>query len=64
MTVYTSLPLHGVSRAAAAAVAAGQRLALADVGGRAGGLRVRLVRLDSTEPGDRLWDPGRVNANA
>jgi branched-chain amino acid transport system substrate-binding protein len=64
VTVYTSLPLHGVSRAAAAAVAAGQRLALADAGGRAGGLRVRLVRLDSTEPGDRLWDPGRVNANA
>jgi branched-chain amino acid transport system substrate-binding protein len=64
VTVYTSLPLHGVSRAAASAVAAGQRLALADAGGRAGGLRVRLVRLDSTEPGDRLWDPGRVNANA
>jgi branched-chain amino acid transport system substrate-binding protein len=64
VTVYTSLPRHGVSHAASAAVAAGQRLALADAGGRAGGLRVRLVALDSTEPGDRLWDPGRVNANA
>jgi branched-chain amino acid transport system substrate-binding protein len=64
VTVYASLPRHGVSQAAAAAVAAGQRLALADAGGRAGGLRVRLVMLDSTKPGDRLWDPGRVNANA
>jgi branched-chain amino acid transport system substrate-binding protein len=64
VTVYTSLPRHGVSRAAGAAVAAGQRLALADADGRAGGLRVRLVELDSTEPGHRLWDPGLVNANA
>jgi branched-chain amino acid transport system substrate-binding protein len=64
VTVYTSLPHHGVSRAAGAAVAAGQRLALADAGGRAAGLRVRLVELDSTQAGDRLWDPGLVNANA
>jgi branched-chain amino acid transport system substrate-binding protein len=64
VTVYASLPRHGVSHAAGAAVEAGQRLALADARGRAGGLRVRLVTLDSTAPGDRLWDPGRVNANA
>jgi branched-chain amino acid transport system substrate-binding protein len=64
VTIYTSLPRHGVSHAAGAAVAAGQRLALADAGGRAGGLRVRLIGLGSTEPGERLWDPGRVNANA
>jgi branched-chain amino acid transport system substrate-binding protein len=64
VTIYSSLPRHGVSAPAAAAAAAGQRLALADANGRAGGLRVRLVRLDSTEPGDRLWNPGRVSANA
>jgi len=64
VTVYASVPQRGVSQAAGAAVAAGYRLALADAGGRAGGLHVRLVMLDSTEPGDRLWDPGRVNANA
>jgi branched-chain amino acid transport system substrate-binding protein len=64
VTVYASVPQHGVSQAAGAAVAAGYRLALADAGGRAGGLHVRLVMLDSTAPGDRLWDPGRVNANA
>jgi branched-chain amino acid transport system substrate-binding protein len=64
VTVYSSLPRHGVSAPAAAAVAAGQRLALADAGHRAGGVRVRLRRLDSTDPGDRLWDPDRVSANA
>ena len=64
VTIYSSLPRHGVSAQAAAAAAAGQRLALADAGGRAGGLRVRFVRVDSTEPGDRLWNPGRVSANA
>lgn len=64
VTVYSSLPRHGVSAPAAWAVAAGERLALADARGRAGPLRVRLVQLDSTGPGDRLWDPARVSANA
>jgi branched-chain amino acid transport system substrate-binding protein len=63
VTVYSSLPRHGVSAPVAAAVAAGERLALADAGHRAGA-RVRLRRLDSTDPGDRLWDPDRVSANA
>ncbi|HEX2126027.1 MAG TPA: hypothetical protein VHF45_05640 [Thermoleophilaceae bacterium] len=64
VTVYSSLPRRGVSAPVAAAVAAGERLALADAGHRAGGLRVRLRRLDSTDPGDWLWDPDRVSANA
>jgi branched-chain amino acid transport system substrate-binding protein len=62
--VYTSLPRHGVSAAAARATAAGQRLALEDAGGRAGGVEVRLVELDSAEPEERLWDPDVVSANA
>lgn len=64
VTVYTSLPHHGVSAPAARAAAAGQRLALEDAGGRAGDLEVELVELDSAEPGERLWDPDRVSANA
>ncbi len=64
VTVYTSLPKHGVSAAAARATAAGERLALQDAGGRAGDLEVKLVELDSSEPGERLWDPDRVSANA
>jgi branched-chain amino acid transport system substrate-binding protein len=64
VTVYSSLPRHGVSAAAARAVTAGQRLALEEAGGRAGDLDVRLVELDSAEPGERLWDPDVVSMNA
>src|SRR5918999_5630825 len=40
VTLYSSLPRHGVSAAAARATAAGQRLALEEAGGRAGGPHV------------------------
>jgi branched-chain amino acid transport system substrate-binding protein len=64
LTIYSSLPRSGVSALAARAVAAGQRLALGDAGGRVGGLRVRLVELDSAARGERLWSPELVSANA
>jgi branched-chain amino acid transport system substrate-binding protein len=64
VTIYSSLPGHGVSAPAARATAAGLRLALEDAGGRAGGLEVKLVELDSAEPGERLWDPDVVSMNA
>ncbi len=64
LTIYSSLPRHGVSAAAGRAAAAGQRLAIADAGERAGGRRVRLVLLSSTEPDERLWDPDSVAENA
>jgi ABC-type branched-subunit amino acid transport system substrate-binding protein len=64
LTIYSSLPAHGLSAVAARAVAAGERLALDDAGGRAAGRRVRLVRLDSTRPGERVWEPALVSANA
>ncbi|HEY1274204.1 MAG TPA: ABC transporter substrate-binding protein [Thermoleophilaceae bacterium] len=64
LTVYSSLPHEGASAPVARSVAAGERRALADAGGRAGGFRVRLVQLDSTQGGDRVWEPGIVSANA
>ena len=64
VTIYSSLPRHGVSAAAARATAAGQRLALEEAGGRVGELDVNLVELDSAEPGERLWDPDVVSMNA
>lgn len=64
LSIYSSLPRHGVSAPAAAAVAAGERLALDEAGGRVDGKRVRLVQLDSTESDDLVWDPGLVSANA
>ena len=64
-TVYSSAPRHGASAAAASAVVAGERRALAEAGGRAGGLRIRLRELPATdgEPEDH-WDPAQVSENA
>jgi branched-chain amino acid transport system substrate-binding protein len=64
LTIYTSGPTEGPSAATARAVAAGQRQALADAGGRAGRYRVRLAALTSSKPGSGNWDPGQVNENA
>jgi branched-chain amino acid transport system substrate-binding protein len=65
LTVYTSLPRHGVSAREADAVAAGERLALADAHGRAGGRQIRLVELDDSAPqGGVTWNAGVVEANA
>jgi branched-chain amino acid transport system substrate-binding protein len=63
-TVYVSVPRAGVAAPAGRAVVAGARLALEDAGGRAGGLRIRLRTLSSTEPGEEVWKPDLVNANA
>jgi branched-chain amino acid transport system substrate-binding protein len=64
LTVYLSVPLHGLSAATARLVRGGARRALDDAGGRVGRFRIRLAVLDSTEPRDSLWNPGRVEANA
>jgi branched-chain amino acid transport system substrate-binding protein len=64
LVVYSSLPRSGGSAALGDAVAAGQRLALEDAGGRVGRYRVELVELDSAEPDERDWDPDRVAENA
>lgn len=64
LTIYWSGPRHGASAAAGAAALAGAKRALGEAGGRAGRRRIRLVRLSATRPGDSLWDPGMVKANA
>jgi branched-chain amino acid transport system substrate-binding protein len=64
LTIYSSLPVHGVLAPAARAVAAGENLALAEAGSRAARRRVRLVRLDSTHRGGQVWEPDLVSANA
>jgi branched-chain amino acid transport system substrate-binding protein len=63
-TVYLSMPHHGVAAPAGGAVEAGARLALADAGGRAGGLDIRLRPVSSTEPDEEIWEPDLVNSNA
>lgn len=64
LTVYASLPRHGLSADEAVAVEAGARLALREAGGRTGGRAIRLVRLDSSKAPGEPWDPGQVQANA
>ncbi|HEX8054521.1 MAG TPA: ABC transporter substrate-binding protein [Thermoleophilaceae bacterium] len=64
LTIYSSLPRQGILARAAGAVAAGQRLALADARGRAGGRAVRLVELDSAGGEDGPWDPDAIEENA
>jgi branched-chain amino acid transport system substrate-binding protein len=64
LAVYSSLPRSGGSQAVGDAVAAGQRLALADAGGRVGSHPIELVELDSAEADERDWDPDRVAENA
>jgi branched-chain amino acid transport system substrate-binding protein len=62
--VYTSVPRHGVSASAARDVLAGERRALKERRGRAGGLRVELRELPATDDRDHPWDPGLVASNA
>jgi branched-chain amino acid transport system substrate-binding protein len=64
LTVYMSLPAHGLSADEARAVDAGARLAFRQADGHAGPHAVRLIRLDSTRAGSEPWDPGQVQANA
>ena len=64
LVVYSSLPLSGGSQIVGDAVAAGERLALSDAGGRVSSYHVKLVELDSAEPDERDWDPDRVAENA
>jgi branched-chain amino acid transport system substrate-binding protein len=64
-TVYSSAPRHGASAALASAVMAGEQRALAQAGGRAGGLRIRLRQLPATDDQpDEPWDPALVSENA
>jgi branched-chain amino acid transport system substrate-binding protein len=64
LTVYLSVPAHGLDAPAAAAVTSGARLALQDVHGRAGDRDLRLVQLDDSKPEGPTWDPAVVEANA
>src|SRR3954454_21068932 len=64
LTVYLSVPGHGIDAGAAAAVASGARLALQDAHGRAGDRDLRLVQIDDSKPEGPTWDPAVVEANA
>jgi branched-chain amino acid transport system substrate-binding protein len=64
LTVYLSVPAHGVEASTGAAVAAGARLAVRDAHGRAAGRQISLVQLDDSKLPGPNWDPSQVEANA
>ena len=64
LTIYTSVPLAGPSRANSLAVNNGAEMALARARGRVGRFKIRLKRLDDATPQAGGWDPLRAQANA
>jgi branched-chain amino acid transport system substrate-binding protein len=64
VTVYSSLPFHGVDNGPARAVERGIRLALEDAQGQAGLFNVRYRSLDGATRQAGAWDPSREARNA
>jgi branched-chain amino acid transport system substrate-binding protein len=64
LRIYSSQPLTGRQADQAVAIVRGERLALADAGGRVGKRRVELLALDDADRETGTWDPGLVSANA
>jgi branched-chain amino acid transport system substrate-binding protein len=64
LAIYSSLPLQGPAAAIAVETVNGERLALADAGGRVGRFRVGYVSLDDANPTSGKLDPGVTASNA
>ncbi len=64
LTIYSSLPLQGASRAQSEDVIRGEKLALKERGGKAGDFKIKYVSLDDATAAAGKWDPGAVQANA
>jgi branched-chain amino acid transport system substrate-binding protein len=64
LTIYSSVPLHGGSRVNAESVVNGERMALAQAGGRLGRYRVVLRSLDDSTAQRGGWDPVKTTDNA
>jgi branched-chain amino acid transport system substrate-binding protein len=64
LAVYSSLPLQGSDAATSRQIIDGEKLALADAGGRAGDFKVGYVSLDDANPASGQWSPGVTATNA
>jgi branched-chain amino acid transport system substrate-binding protein len=67
LTVYSSLPLQGPHADQARSTIEGQKLALAEAGGKAGSFKVNFASRDDATAGDSRgpgWSPGRTSDNA
>ena len=64
LTIYSSMPLQGSSAGAGEQVVNGEKLALAQTGGRVGPFKISFVSLDDAKPTTGQWDPGVTATNA
>jgi branched-chain amino acid transport system substrate-binding protein len=64
VTVYSSVPLQGASRASTADLVDGAKLALEQAGGKAGDITVKYVSLDDSTAQAGNWTPEATSANA
>ncbi len=64
LAVYSSLPLQGSTAVISQQIVNGEKLALADAGGRAGAFKVGFVSLDDSNKTSGQWDPGVTATNA
>jgi branched-chain amino acid transport system substrate-binding protein len=64
LTIYSSLPLQGPTAAISKQIVDGEKLALADAGGRAGPFKIDYSSLDDASPASGRWDPGVTATNA
>jgi branched-chain amino acid transport system substrate-binding protein len=64
LAVYSSLPLQGPSGPISEQIVGGEKLALAQAGGRAGRFRVGFDSLDDSNPTTGRWSPGETASDA
>ena len=64
LTIWSSQPLQGATRAQSEDVVRGERLALAQAGGRVGAFTIKYNALDDATAAAGQWEPGVVSANA
>jgi branched-chain amino acid transport system substrate-binding protein len=64
LTVYSSLPLQGPSAAISKQIVDGEKLALAQNGGRIGRFRISYYSMDDASPKSGEWDPDVTASDA
>lgn len=64
LTIYSGLPLQGPDGAISKQIVGGEKLALADAGGRIGHFTISYVSLNDSNAATGEWDPDVTSANA
>jgi branched-chain amino acid transport system substrate-binding protein len=64
LSIYSSLPLQGPAADISQQIVNGEKLALAQAGGRAGAYKIGYVSLDDSSPTRGRWDPGVTATDA